>query len=679
MPSCTCSSPDGSQSQTYYFDEMVSSCENLCRLWDDNSSISRRFPYGSAERAEQGKSCKMFITECGSGPAWIQLSEPRTECVVGDRYSVQMELDQGHGMVQNVTIQLKVIGDGETLTINEPDSPFNGLEVKTCAVNGFDDYVYWQTKNSSTANPIVTTPWGQELDLSTGPNVNQGSIPVYAFRNYHTGYYEDRRFILALNPFYSDDAVCSVEEWFEQTGQNWTTLPESYFGLQGCEAKLVYVANQLDIANSMQKSIEDYRLACRFENGEFLTEKDWGQIYKAGLSEDLMTDNVQELREECDAEGNPHDEDMREARYAVTNSVQYNKAASDANPFGHVWWAIARSYPQLVSDNDAYMEWLQNYLVEEQGIEAFEAMSPEEVLQYQNTYTYNNWLTSPEGEAFWNEKKDNEACVLTKLEQETPEFDWRGAFNPTFGNGILIPESLIGSYSWFDSTDAEYGGQIPAQTFSPTSNESGYEVVDVPEGIVKIKMVAVPPQAMEEVKALRGVIEVDPEVNEMRESLTTDFTAPEGVFLPDDDSVMRIGADDDLISSMEQGQLSDEDLYNLFTADSAEEVAAMFDDLDIDTTEEDEQAEAEQDQEEQEEQEEDVAEEDEVQEQQVEEEEVVVDQPLPTSEATYYVEDIQKSNPTPTEKSLLEKPAFIAVAGAVLAGTIAYLIIQRQK
>ncbi len=709
MPSCTCSSPDGSESYTYYMEEQPSSCENLCRFWDANSTFTRKYPYGSPEREamKARMSCKMFTKECGSGPTYIQKSAQRTECVVGDKVGASITIDHGHGMGESVSISLRVIGDGATYTIDEADSPFFGQQVKTCAVNGFDDWVYWQTRNSSDALPIATAPWGQEIDVSTGADVAQGEIPVLAFSYPLEGEFEYRYWLLGLNPFFRHEAICSIEEYFALTGLDWSTIEHPIYPslsdspTWGCVDKVNILANAMSSANEIMMGINstismsafdvplarsraDAIFACQFDQGELLPVSDWKEIYNGNESEDLADDSFEEFSEECQEEGNPHDEQLYEVIRKPWGGETAFSYWDPTHPYGFIWWQKSKEYGGD-DEYDFYLPWLRDYLIQEQGIEAFQDMPLSEVEEYHNTFTYNNWLASEEGLAYWTNMRENEACAIGKMYEEDEDFDWRGAHPPQTITQI-IPSSIVGNYSWFNDDDVEEGF-IVAQTFSETANEAGYESVPIPEGLVKLRVVSVPPYVSDEVRDLLAETQVAEDVNESRDLLTLDTDVPEGVFVPDDIELERMGAEDDFIKRMENGQISDEDLYKLFTADSAEEVAAMFDTITDPALEE------ELNQEEEAESQESIEQYEEEQEQNEEEEEVVEDILEIIEEGAngltpYELQgnpDFTRSDLTPSksksaaEKPFYEKPAFMAIAGAALVGTIAYLIIERSN
>ncbi len=88
-----------------------------------------------------------------------------------------------------------------------------------------------------------------------------------------------------------------------------------------------------------------------------------------------------------------------------------------------------------------------------------------------------------------------------------------------------------------------------------------------------------PLEGQDVVSEFRGEVEVSDEINEARETLTDDVREVEGIFLPEDPEVEVIGAENDLIDSVEEGQLNDAELKLLFSDESAEQVANMFENI----------------------------------------------------------------------------------------------------
>lgn len=613
MGVCTCTSPDGNYSTTYEFDDGVpynTDCERACRNWS-SPTLTYLYPYGSEEWASRRRSCKMWVKDCGSGPDWITESEPRTQCVAGDSIGGKLLVDQGHGMGQYVDIGLKVLRasdeivdyapdgtpkyagvEGPTKIIENPDSPFYGQEVKTCMVNGFDNYIYQVTRQSSSnVIPIAETSWG-DVDVSTGAEAGQLAVPVFVFRKYGEnvrtpGWAAN----YALNRDYDPEAICSVEDYFDITGETWETMP-GIGGDSACDAKMKYLLYEgLGSYNELiylRKSIADYELGCRIELGELLPETDFNEMYNANFSENKMWTEYDEVSSECALEDDPYDINAYCALYHWNwqNDGVCEGYDVENNPLGTAWWSgTSNSFgsSDFAEEYDAlYADFLRNYFVNEQGIDSLANADDETLLSYANFYTNNQFNTSPEGVALALQAKARKACVVSKMYERYPnQFDWRGAFSPsnvTTGY-TLLPDSMVGAYDWFNEDDVTDEGQIVSRTYSPTANEYGYETVDIPEGFVKMDYIEIPFEGQDEVAEFRGTVEVDPDINDARASMTDDIREPEGVFLPEDLDVPRIAAEEDLIESIEAGQLSDEDLKSLFTDESADAVSNMFEEV----------------------------------------------------------------------------------------------------
>ena len=228
---------------------------------------------------------------------------------------------------------------------------------------------------------------------------------------------------------------------------------------------------------------------------------------------------------------------------------------------------------------------------------------------------------------------------------------------------------------------------MTAQTFSPTSNSYGYETLPLPEGVVKLPWYEVTPEGQAIVAEYRGEVEVQEGVNDARTSLTDDDREPEGVFLPDDPEIEVAGADNDLIESIEQGQIDDEQLKSLFSEESAEEVADMFEVVEgepEDTQEEQpEDTQEEEPEDTQEEQPEDTQEEEpaDTQEQEPDDTqetndiEVFDEQDSQTQNQVQnqsYQAPVFAPSKSQDKKSILKSPIFLGVVGAILVGTIVY-------
>ena len=607
MAQCTCTSPDGTQSTTYVFESAPyggsMNCDVACRLWRWNHALSMAYPYGSPEREAKMDSCKMWLKECGSGPDFISLSEPRTECVAGDSVGAKLVVDQGHGMGQEVDVQLKVMRasdeivdyapngtprykgvEGPLKTITNPNSPFYGQQVKTCMVNGFDSYVYQVTRYpSSSVDPIASTAWG-DADLSSGDDVGQLAVPLFKFRKHGERITDPAASAnYGLNPFYNPNAICSVEEYFEATGYDWTTMPHA--GSNTCENKITHLFyTALGSGTGLHKSISDYEFACRMQMGELLPDTDFNEMYKRNFSENKMWMEWDAVAAECEAEDNPYDVNAYCALYHWNSGYDGGICTGydlESNPLGSAWWSgTSNAYGGIQdADNPIYKEWLHDYLLNTLGIDAVADMSLDEVMQYHTNTTWSNFLSSPQAIEYGNWKKARMACVVTKMYEQYPDqFDWRGAFPPsnTQSGTIILPEEMVGTYDWFDENDVEYDGQVVLQTFSPTANEYGYEAIELPEGLVKLSYVEVPLAGQDEVAAFRGEVEVSEGINEARETLTDDTREAEGVFLPEDPEIEVLGAEQDLIDSIEQGQIAEEDLSLYFSEESAGQVAEMF-------------------------------------------------------------------------------------------------------
>jgi hypothetical protein len=730
MPSCTCTSPDGTQSTTYEFDSAPyggeMGCDMACRYWAWNHAYSQAYPYGSAKREAKMGSCKMWVKECGSGPDWISLSEPRTECVAGDKVGAKLVVNHGHGMGQEVDISLNVLKasdeivdvvemeygpdidrykgvEGPLKTITNPDSPFYGQQVRTCLVNGFDSYVYQVTRHpSSDVEPIATTAWG-DVDVSTGDDVGQLAVPLFKFRK-HLGRQLDplAGANYGLNPFYDPDAICSIEEYFEISGLTWETIEGN-----SCENKVQgIIINELGSGTNLYSSTADYEFACRMQMGELLPKKDFNEMYSESFSEQKMWQEYDELSIECIEEGIPYDLDVYCALYHWNTANDGGICTGydvENNPLGSAWWSgTSNSYGGTINPfHPYYLSWLKGYLVEDLGLTQLADADPMDLGEYHNNSTWNNFLISDEAAEYSNNNKKITACVMTKLYDEYPnQFDWRGAFPPSnLETGqVLLPEEMVGTYDWFDENDVDYDGQVVVQTNSPTSNEYGYEAIEIPEGVVKLDYYEVPLEGQDVVAEFRGEVEVSDDINESREILTDDTREPEGIFLPDDPELEVVGAEEDFISSVEDGQIEDEDLNKIFSEESAVEVANMFENI----AEEEEEAGSEIEEEVQDEEDEIIEEEaDEVNEAEddvvvVEEEEVtpqnggaldaelfnpqmaqetiVVHRPLePQTQDAIPTKSAEE--PTPFYKN----PAFIAVGGALAIGAITFLIISKTS
>ena len=123
MGVCTCTSPDGSVSTTYEFEEGVpytTDCDIACRNWQ-NPAFTFLYPFGSPEFEAKRNSCKMWIKDCGSGPEWISVSEPRLQCTFGDKVGAKLNIDHG-GKGEKVDISLKVLKASNEIV----DYAFNG-------------------------------------------------------------------------------------------------------------------------------------------------------------------------------------------------------------------------------------------------------------------------------------------------------------------------------------------------------------------------------------------------------------------------------------------------------------------------------------------------------------------------------------------------------------------------
>lgn len=615
MPQCTCTSPDGTESTTYEFDSTPYGasmpCDMACRFWSANHAYSSAYPYGSAKREAKMGSCKMWVKECGSGPDWISLSEPRTQCVAGDKVGAKVTLNHGHGMGQYADISLEVVKasddivdvvsqdygpdiyryagvEGPLKTITDPESPFYGQEVRTCMVNGFDSYVYQVARHpSSSVDPIAETAWG-EADLSTGPDVGQLAVPLFKFRKYlgrETDPSAGANY--GLNPFYDPDAICSVEEFFESTGMTWETIPT--LGASLCEGKVRYLFFEgLGSGTNLYKSTSDYEFACRMQMGELLPRRDFNEMYNEYFSKNKMFQEYDEKAVECLEEGVPYDLDAYCALYHWNTANDGGICTGydvENNPLGSAWWSGTSVFygGNLDAFNPYYLVWLKDYLVNDLGLTALADSDPMDLQEYHSNTTWSNFLVSEEGMEYGQNKKELTACVITKMYAEYPDqFDWRGAFPPsnTLSGRILLPEEMVGTYDWFDEDDVDYEGLVVLQTNSETANDYGYEEVEMPEGMVRLDYVEVPLEGQDVVAEYRGEVEVSDDINESRETLTDDVREPEGIFLPEDPEVEVIGAEKDLIDSVEQGQLDEEDLKSLFSPESAVQVANMFENVD---------------------------------------------------------------------------------------------------
>ncbi len=609
MGVCTCTSPDGTESTTYEFESApyggFLNCDIACRYWNWNHAYSFAYPYGSAKREAKMGSCKMWVKECGSGPDWITLSEPRTQCVAGDSVGAKIAVNHGHSMGQYVDVSLKVLKasneivdvleqdygpdinlyagvEGPLKTITDPESSFYGQEVRTCLVNGFDSYVYNVARYpSSSVDPIAETAWG-EADLSTGADVGQLAVPLFKFRKYLGQELDTSAGAnYGLNPFYDPNAICSVEEFFDSTGFTWETLPTA--GASLCEGKVRYLFFQgLGSDTGLTKSTSDLELACRMQMGELLPKKDFDEIYNETFSKNKMVYEYDELAVECLEEGIPYDINAYCALYGGDICSDYDV---ENNPLGSAWWSgTSMGYGGTINAfNPYYLVWLKDYLVNDLGLTALADTDPMDLQEYHTNTTWSNFLVSQEGVEYFENKKKITSCVITKLYEKYPdEFDWRGAFPPSnvdSGN-ILLPEEMVGVYDWFDQDDVDFDGQVVLQTNSETSNEYGLEAVELPDGLVKLEYIEVPLNGQGVVAEFRGEVEVSGDINESRETLTDDVREPEGIFLPEDPEVEVIGAERDLIDSVEQGQLDEEDLKSLFSEESAIEVANMFENAD---------------------------------------------------------------------------------------------------
>jgi len=613
MAQCTCTSPDGTQSTTYVFESAPfgssMNCDIACRFWRWNHAISQAYPYGSPEREAKMGSCKMWLKECGSGPDFISLSEPRTQCVAGDSVGAKLVVDHGHGMGQEVDVQLKVVRasdevvdvveqnygpdipqyagvEGPLMTITNPNSPFYGQQVKTCMVNGFDSYVYQVSRYpSSSVDPIASTAWG-DVDLSTGDNVGQIAVPLFKFRKHGENITDPSASAnYGLNPFYDPNAICSVEDFFDISGYTWETIPE--LGAPLCEGKVRYIFFEgLGSGTDLYKSTADLEFACRMQMGELFPKKDFDEAYNENFSEQRMWQEYNDLSVECIEEEYPYDLDAYCALYhSASDDGICTGYDVENNPLGTAWWSgTSNSYGGTINAfHPYYLTWLKGYLVNELGLSALADADPMTLGEYHTNTTWNNFQISDEAIAYGANKRKLTACVVSKLYEKYPDqFDWRGAFPPsnTQSGAILLPEEMVGTYDWFDSDDVLYEGQVVLQTFSPTSNEYGYEAVPMPEGLVKLEYYEVPLEGQEEVAQFRGEVAVSDDINEARETLTDDTREPEGIFLPEDAEIEVLGAEQDLIDSIEQGQISDDDLNKLFSDSSAEAVREMFDDVD---------------------------------------------------------------------------------------------------
>ena len=612
MPQCTCTSPDGTQSTTYNFETapygaIAPDCDIACRYWAENSVYTRQYPYGSPERQAKMGSCKMWIRECGSGPNFISLSEPRTQCVAGDKVGAKLSVNHGHGMGQNVDISLDVLKasdevvdvveqdygpdilryagvEGPLKTITNPESPFYGQQVKTCMVNGFDRYVYQVTRHpSSEVDPIAQTPWG-DVDVSTGPDVGQIAVPLFKFRKYLGNELKpDVGTDYALNPFYDPNAICSIEEYFEVSGLSWETT-----GGTDCESKIRSIFfNEIGSGSNFYKSTADNELACRMQMGELLPKKDFNEMYNENFSEQKMWQEYDELATECIEEGIPYELDAYCALYHWNTANDGGICTGydvENNPLGSAWWSsTSNSYGGSINPNHPYyLVWLKDYLVNDLGLSELADADPLDLGEYHNSSTWNNFLISEEAAEYSDNTKKITACVISKLYEKYPdEFDWRGAYPPSnvVSGQIFLPEEMVGTYDWFDEEDVDYDGEVVLQTNSPTSNDYGYEAVELPEGLVKLDYYEIPLAGQDVVAEFRGEVEVSDDINEARETLTDDMRQEEGVFLPDDQELEVMGAEDDLIDSVEQGQLDEEGLKSLFSDESAYAVADMFENV----------------------------------------------------------------------------------------------------
>ena len=612
MPQCTCTSPDGTQSTTYQFESAPFGgsvdCEIACRFWKANHAYSSAYPYGSSEREARMGSCKMWVKECGSGPDFISLSEPRTQCVAGDKVGAKLAINHGHGMGQYVDISLDVLKasdevvdvverdygpdilryagvEGPLKTITNPESPFYGQEVKTCMVNGFDKYVYQVTRHpSSEVDPIAKTAWG-EVDVSTGPDVGQIAVPLFKFRKHGEKITDPNASAnYGLNPFYDPNAICSIEEYFEISGLAWETMAGT-----NCESKVrSIIINELGSGTNLYKSTADYELACAMQMGELLPKKDFNEMYNENFSEQRMWQEYDELATECIEEGIPYELDAYCALYHWNTAHDGGICTGydvENNPLGSAWWTgTSNSYGGGISPfHPYYLVWLKDYLVNDLGLSELADADPLDLGEYHNNSTWNNFQISEEAADYSANSKKMTACVISKLYEKYPDqFDWRGAFPPSnvVTGQILLPEEMVGTYDWFDENDVDYDGQVVLQTNSPTSNDYGYEAVELPEGLVKMDYYEVPLAGQDVVAEFRGEVDVSGDINESRETLTDDVREPEGVFLPEEEEIEVIGAERDLIDSVEQGQLDEEDLKSLFSPESAVEVANMFENVD---------------------------------------------------------------------------------------------------
>lgn len=739
MPSCTCTSPDGTESTTYEFQSAPyggeMGCDMACRYWAWNHAYSSAYPYGSAKREAKMGSCKMWIKECGSGSDYIYLSEPRLQCVAGDKVGAKVTLDHGHGMGQYADVSLEVLKasdeivdvvpqdygpdiiryagvEGPLKTITNPDSPFYGQQVRTCMVNGFDSYVSQVTRHpSSNVNPIAETAWG-DADLSTGDEEGQLAVPLFKFRKYEGRVLDPAASSnYGLNPFYDPDAVCSVEEFFDTTGMTWETIPE--LGALGCEGKVRYIFFEgLGSGTDLYKSTADLEFACKMQMGELLPRKDFGEMYNEYFSKQKMGMEYDELSVECIEEGLPYDLDAYCALYHWNTANDGGICTGydvENNPLGTKWWGnTGMAYGGVLSAfHPYYLVWLKNYLVNDLGLSALADEDPMNLSEYHNNVTWSNFLVSDEGLEYSENKKKIIACVITKLYDKYPDqFDWRGAYPPSNQDAgeIVLPEEYVGTYDWFDEDDVEYDGYIVMQTNSPTSNEYGNEAVEMPDGLVKLAYVEVPVEAQDLIAEFRGEVEVSEDIDEARSTLTDDVREPEGVFLPDDPELEVVGAEQDLIDSVEEGQIDDQDLTKIFSEQSAAEVSNMFENVVEDETDEEIEQEVEDEEDEIIEEEADEVSEAEDDVVVVEEEEVTTQSGGALDAELFNVEqaafgairadgthgsDILQFEPQtqdaiPTKSAeeptpFYKNPAFIAVGGALAIGAITFLIISKTS
>ena len=290
---------------------------------------------------------------------------------------------------------------------------------------------------------------------------------------------------------------------------------------------------------------------------------------------------------ECLEEGVPYDLDAYCALYHWNTANDGGICTGydvENNPLGSAWWSgTSVAYGgTLDAFNPYYLVWLKDYLVNDLGLTALADTDPMDLQEYHTNTTWSNFLVSEEGMEYGQNKKELTACVITKMYAEYPDqFDWRGAFPPsnTLSGRILLPEEMVGTYDWFDEDDVDFDGLVVLQTNSETANDYGYEEVEMPEGLVRLDYVEVPLEGMDIVAEYRGEVEVSDDINEARETLTDDTRQEEGVFLPDDQELEVMGAEDDLIDSVEEGQISDAELKLLFSDESAEQVANMFENI----------------------------------------------------------------------------------------------------